>query len=392
MNKLSKLLLATAVVLFFSASAEAVVRIIHGPYLQSMGENEVTIVWQTDGPSTGWVELAPDDKSHFYSTARPKFYHSKDGVKQVGTTHTVTLKGLSPATTYRYRIYSEEVVSHNGTKASYGNIAATDVYRKEPLKFTTNDKTKGEVSFSMVNDIHGRAEVMKELLNAADYSSKDFILFNGDMVSSVPDVESMFTGFMDTAIEMFAKEKPMYYSRGNHETRGAGAVHFHEFFSQGYNDLYFMFKQGPVCVLVLDTGEDKPDDDIEYYGLSDFTAYRAEQALWLKKIVESEDWKNAEFRVVVAHMPMNGSRLWYGPLDCAAKFLPTLNGAEVDVMLCGHLHKNIYLEADEQVKFPVLINSNNSVVNVKADKKSLHLEVLDQQGNKLNSVNLQSTF
>lgn len=36
------------------------ITITHGPYLQNVGSNEATIVWITDKPSIGWVELASD--------------------------------------------------------------------------------------------------------------------------------------------------------------------------------------------------------------------------------------------------------------------------------------------------------------------------------------------
>ena len=54
---------------------------------------------------------------------------------------------------------------------------------------------------------------------------------------------------------------------------------------------------------MLDGGEDKPDSDIEYGGTSFCDAYRAEQAEWLAGVVESAEFRNAPFRVVVVHVP-----------------------------------------------------------------------------------------
>ena len=36
--------------------------------------------------------------------------------------------------------------------------------------------------------------------------------------------------------------------------------------------LYYAFRQGPVYCIVLDTGEDKPDSDIEYAGIPNMTS------------------------------------------------------------------------------------------------------------------------
>ena len=37
--------------------ATAQIKILYGPYLQNVKENEATIVWVADKPSIGWVEL-----------------------------------------------------------------------------------------------------------------------------------------------------------------------------------------------------------------------------------------------------------------------------------------------------------------------------------------------
>lgn len=50
-----------AVVIF----AQERVEIKYGPYLQNLKETETTIVWVSNKPSIGWVELAPDDGSNF---------------------------------------------------------------------------------------------------------------------------------------------------------------------------------------------------------------------------------------------------------------------------------------------------------------------------------------
>lgn len=51
------------------------------------------------------------------------------------------------------------------------------------------------------------------------------------MVSVFNEENHIFDGFMDTATKLFASEIPMYYTRGNHETRGAFATEFQRYFS-----------------------------------------------------------------------------------------------------------------------------------------------------------------
>ncbi|MDR0749030.1 MAG: fibronectin type III domain-containing protein, partial [Tannerellaceae bacterium] len=202
-----------------SVWAQEDIKITHGPYLQNMSDNEVTIVWLTNKNAVSWVELAPDDDTHFYLTERTKYFAAKNGVKSEGVIHTVKLTGLKPGTRYRYRVFSQEVTGRQDHHIFYGKVASTTAYQTGPLSFTTNDPTKKDMTFTMINDIHGRSDMMKTLLEIAEPTKNDLVFFNGDMVSSMNNEQGLFDGFMDVGVETFAKEIPMYYCRGNHETR-----------------------------------------------------------------------------------------------------------------------------------------------------------------------------
>ncbi len=366
------------------------IKITHGPYLQALHDTGVTIVWTTDSSSIGWVELAPDDSTHFYAKERPKFYASNHGFKNVSRIHKVTLKGLKPGTSYRYRVYSQEVLSHVGFRVKYGEIAATQVYRTAPLHFKTAPATQKEVVFGVINDIHGRNDVMEKLLGNLDFKRTDLVFFNGDMANDLRSEEQMFTDFMDTGVKVFASEIPMYYARGNHETRGQYASPFPDYFVTTTGQLYYLVRRGPICFVVLDCGEDKPDSDIEYSGIVNMDFYRTEQAEWLKEALKHPDYVSAPYKVVICHMPPFGG--WHGEMEIAEKFVPLLNEAGAQVMLSGHLHRHIKAAATEKNhKFPVLVNSNNNMLRAKADEQRLLIEVVDQQGKVTDSIELKPT-
>lgn len=372
----------------FAANAQEKLSISHGPYLQHLGETGVTIIWTTNKNAVSWVELAPDDNTHFYLKERPKYYSADYGFKDVSTVHTIRLNNLAPGTTYRYRIYSQEVLSHEGTRVQYGTVAATNVYSKKPLKFTTTDSPKeNKISFVMVNDMHGRNDLLENLLTKGDYQSADFIFFNGDMVSDMQTEEQLFGGFMDTAIRLFASEKPMYYARGNHETRGNFANAFPRYFTSPTGKLYYLLRRGPVCFVVLDCGEDKPDSDIEYSGIVAFDQYRDAEAAWLKEALKSPEFATAPFKVTILHMPPFGG--WHGEEEMASKFIPLLNQAKVDVMLCGHLHKYVNQQPGNGVNFPVIVNSNTNVVRAEADANSLNLKIVNEKGEQVDMIQLK---
>ena len=363
-------------------------KILHGPYLQNLGEREVTIVWVSDKPSIGWVELAPDDDTHFYAQERPKFYDTKIGIKHTSRVHTVKLTGLNPGTHYRYRVCAQEVVSHKGHKVMYGDIVTDFDYSKGALTFRTNDVTKPTCSFAMVNDIHGRNDVLETMIGQCDLKQTDLFLVNGDMVTISNNEEQVFGGFMDKAVDLFAGSVPMYYCRGNHETRGAMAPYFKDYFNPRVDELFYMFRQGPVCFVVLDCGEDKPDSDVEYYGITDYDAYRTQQAEWLKTALQSDLYRTAPFKVVVCHMPPFGG--WHGEVDIAEKFFPLLNAAKPDVYLCGHLHKYVRKEAGQDgVDFPLIVNSNNTLLKATAGQGKLDIRIYDLDGKEQDRLLIQ---
>jgi acid phosphatase type 7 len=373
--------------LVFSVFAQEKLVITHGPYLQHLSENSVTIIWTTNKDAVSWVELAPNDSTNFYLKDRPRYFSADYGFKDISKVHTIRLSRLDPGTTYRYRIYSREVLSHEGTQVRYGMVVASDVYGKRPLKFTTADLSKeSKISFVMVNDIHGRNEMLENLLNKADYKSAGFVIFNGDMVSDMQTEEQVFGGFMDTAVRLFAKEKPMYYARGNHETRDNIANMFPKYFASPSGKLYYLLRRGPVCFVVLDSGEDKSDSDFEYSEIAAFDPYRDAEREWLREALESPEYKSAPFKVAVMHMPPFGG--WHGDDDLATKFVPLLNDAKIDVMLCGHFHRYLNEKPSEKIKFPVIVNSNNTALRGEATGSQLILNILNDKGVRIDRIEI----
>lgn len=356
------------------------IRITFGPYLQQVSPTEAVVVWGTDVRGVSWVEIAPDDTLHFYAEERPKFFETHLGRKVIGTLHKVKVDRLTPATTYRYRIFTQEVTEESSYQVSYGRVASTAVYKREPLRFATINPGKEKINFSVVNDIHADTARMSRLLAGVSPSTHDFVLFNGDMVSHMDTEQQIVDGFIGKAASMFASEVPFYMVRGNHEGRGQFAANFPKYFPTATGMPYYSFKSGPVYFVVLDGGEDKPDNDIEYFGLNQMDRYREDQAEWLKTVVESPEFRSAPFRVAVIHVPPYGDT-WHGNLHSQELFLPILNNAGIDLMLCGHLHKHVWLpEGKTKATFPILINSNMDRVDVAADGDKIDLRVVKLDG------------
>lgn len=363
-------------------------KILYGPYLQSMTEDEATIVWVTNKDAVSWVEVAPDDQTHFYAEERPQYFQTHFGKKVIGTLHAIRLTNLQKSTSYRYRIYSKEVMEQTPYYIQYGKVTASNVYKQKPYKFKTLDTTEKEISFAVVNDIHGDNELFSSLMREQEKEHLDFVLFNGDMLSNMSSEQQLFDGFLTQAVNMFASEIPFFYARGNHETRGLFSTEYIRYFPTPTGQPYYSFRQGPAFFIVLDGGEDKPDNDIEYHGLAAFDKYREDEIKWLKETVNSEAFKQAPIEIAIMHVPPIRST-WHGPIQVKEHFIPILNEAGIKLMLCAHLHNHQYIPTGQEgCNFPILINSNTHVTTIKINDTAIDICIKDETGKTVKAIKL----
>lgn len=356
-----------------------------GPWVVGVTENEMTIVWTSTSRCMGWVEVAPDDGSSFYAEERPRYYEDLMGRHTISEVHHVRLTGLKPGTVYRYRLFQQCIDDSGHSPIPLGRVTASNVYSRKPFAVRTLDKSKEEIRFTVVNDIHGRDSIMNALTKQIPTTKPDFVVFNGDMVSFMGSIADIEKGFMTRATANFSPDFPLVYVRGNHEARGPGYSEFLNLFPTSTATPSYMFRHGPAAFLVVDGGEDKPDSDIEYGGTAAYDAYREQIAEWLKQATASEEFKSAPVKIVLMHIPFEKNEGWWGNNELKRLLLPILNEAKVDVMLSGHNHHYSYREKGSLNgnDFPILVNSNNDRVEVKVTKSEIRMDVIDATGKTL---------
>ena len=379
------LLIACSFIAFaLNGLAQENFKITHGPYLCDMSQTGVTVVWTTNSRAQAWVEVAPDDGTNFYSSERPKFYDTKYGrIQATSTRHKVRLNNLKPGTTYRYAIFSKEVLKwESDARIYYGITVANSAYSRNSLAFTTFSQEDDSVSFLVFNDLHGRSQFMKDVCKNVDFKGIDMVIFNGDMSTTINSEEQLFTDFIDASVELFASRVPILFTRGNHETRGTYADYLMEYFPMESKTIYHLVNVGNVAFLMLDCGEDKPDSDIEYSGLADFDAYRLAEAEWLKETINSKKYKDAPVKIAILHVPpMVGN--WHGNIHLRETLLPVLNEANVTGMFSGHTHRYSFNKPEPgKINFPVLVNSNNAVVRCDIVNGKVKATIISADGTK----------
>lgn len=352
----------------------------HGPYLQELTEDGATFVFTTSAKGVSWVELRAADGT------LSRHYALEDGLRDAYTTfNAVRVENLSPATRYEYRLGSKEIVDFQPYKVTFGDSIVSRWYA-----FSTSDPHADRCSFIALSDMHQQSEKLGRLLSLADVESADRVFYVGDMMDYYADERMPFESFIDKSVEMFATERPFVLVRGNHETRGDMARSYARYAPNTSGKYYGAYRIGDVMFVVLDCGEDKPDDFWVYAGLTDFDAYRTEQAEWFAELIRSKEYRSARWHVVMNHFPPlsdtdDGGPEGHGVREITSKFLPLYRKAGIDLMISGHMHRYQFLDPAERsdLNFPVIVNSTESVVRADIDGRTMKVCVRGLDGETL---------
>ena len=358
-------------------------KIVCGPYVQCMTETSFTVIWTTDVDAVAWVEVAPDDGTHFYNKERDKYYDARgNGVFPIGKIHKVVVDGLEPGSTYRYRVMNRGVIAYNGSgNVQYMHGSGTDVYKGEPHKITTFKEDYDTIRFDLYNDIHGKDSLFNRILSGAR-DNRDFVFLNGDMTSNISNEELIPMMYLGSVAKSLNGGLPLFASRGNHELRGRDAIKWLNYFQTTTGTPYYSFSIGDFFFVVLDACEDKPDSDIEYSGIVASKPYVERQGRWLKEVIASEECRNAKVRIAFCHVPPE-SKGWYGAAQMCNILVPPLNEAGFDAMFCGHIHRWRVAEPDGSISnagFPVICNPNIERMEVTATEDAIEISTFDTDG------------
>ena len=360
----------------FSPFALAEIALTAGPYLQNPGETSVSVMWITSASSTATVEYGIGDELD------KKAVSTHDGQIDANTTiHRVDITGLTAGSKYNYRVVSTEILKYAPYKVTFG-----ETINSETFSFTTLDSKKTACSFVVFNDIHSNVKNLGVRVELANKKPYEMIFLNGDILQDPGSEKLIIDTLLKPASDLFASRIPMLLARGNHETRGAYSRKLKNYVALPDNNYYYSFKHGPVYFIVLDVGEDKEDSNREYSGLNEFDSYRDEQTKWLKKEIKKREFKEAQFRVVLTHIPLFGGGKGHGTLDCRNKWAATLNKGKIDLHISGHTHRPAVVEAVKGVHdYPVFIGGGPhdekfTVIRVDVANEELSVSMINHSG------------
>ena len=340
--------------------------ITHGPYLVDPSETAVTVVWTTDTPSHPAVKFGLGQVMDTMAEV------SEHGLLPVGTRHTVRLTNLESGRTYSYQAVATRVVKLNAYWPEKGLPIESPV-----ATFTTFDRRKPSVSFSVVTDTHENVARIDALMKAIDWTTTDFLGHAGDAFDWLENEDQLFTRWIDPINRGLTHSKPLVYARGNHEWRGPFARDLFPYLPIEDGRFYFMRDHGPIRLVVLDTGEDKPDDTNVYSRLNRSEPYLDAELRWLAAMSKSDPrFREAPFRVVLMHQPE-----WGSMPDGRARWIATANEAGIDLVIAGHNHKFSRVEAGTNgAAFTTVVVGQDQVARVDATAQEIRITTKTASG------------
>ncbi len=358
------------------------------PVLLNPTEDGVSLVCAVNAPATGWVEYGETEAlgQRCNGGAEGFLPYEEKALR-------FQLEGLKPGKKYFYRVHAVAVHFETAYKVQRGAAIASEV-----RSFRTLDSSADTTSFTVWNDTHQNKETLRQLIAQHRENPADFLVWNGDVTNDVITEEILIQEYLSPAGEAHADTTPVFFSRGNHDVRGQAARLLSQYAPGLGGKYHYTFRQGPVAAVVLDTGEDKPDDLPVYAGLNNFAAHRAEQRQWLERAIEDPAFKSAPFRIAIMHIPL----LWDGEVperwlevwggfkgwiceDGRKQWHELLEKAGVRFIISGHTHRHAWFPANAAHSYGQLTGGGPkpeqaTIIRVEADARELRLIVRSLSG------------
>ena len=314
-------------------------------------ENEYQIVFGSNVEALAWVEV--DNKRYYEDYAG--YYNSTKKMHKV----IVPMDVLDNAKEYTI---GTQKLTYRGP---FGGFKGREI--EETYSFRPVDTSDG-LNYYSISDVHMGLECSKE---ASDYNKdKELLILAGDTISMIDTYrDAAYTN--KVAYELTKGEIPVIYARGNHELKGKYMEEFHDYVGANGEDFFYKFSFGNVYGIVLDIGEDHDDNYWEYYDTCDFNEYRNRQLELIRSELESKEYLNYEYRLVVCHIPLPFINARHNHVDFKKDVTTLLNQMDIDMVISGHQHDLLVFEPGLITPFTDLTYNKDFVKSGKTTKAYL---------------------
>jgi len=258
-------------------------------YIQQDGVN---VIWGTNMRSISWLDYGP------HAGLGSSVQEQTNGLKVTGDR---LQRIFIPLPSWTGDLYLQAHVE--GIRDIYPIDAVKAGQAQSDIVHVSWPAPGDDFSFVAFSDLHERSSNYARLAKQINWSQMEFVIQLGDMVNHVADAGQVERSIL--SIPTGGLDLPHVFVRGNHETRGEASRSLDEWLLPPDGNFYYTFQAGDAFFIVLDSGEDKPDDNVEYSGLVDFTDYQKAQAAWLEEVLASPEYVFASYHIILVHRPFN---------------------------------------------------------------------------------------
>jgi len=379
-----------------SQSNQVLVKFTSPPVVQFKDKNSFFISIGVSGRCTARVEWGTSD-DQLSEIAQPIF-----GGLVITDDHCLVIpidfSNFQPAPkTIYYRVVGVPMTYHNAYEIEKGPEIQTST-----RELVLPQRSSTRLSMAIVNDTHDVKTVIPILSEIIQQAQPDMLVWNGDVCREFNDEEDLPSILLspgaspsDPSEGGWASERPLLFVPGNHDVRGVRAPQLPSIFPPGPDPLLPYNKSlrlGPLALVTLDAGEDKPDGHPVFSGTAAYEAYRKRQTIWLKEQLQTEKISSAPFKLAFCHIPLigmpgdhdgtqleghagfsgEGARLW----------LPLLTEAGFHGIVSGHTHDVRFTNPSEECSLFQTVGGGPgpktaAVILMDVTETSLSIEILD---------------
>ncbi|MDP6636841.1 MAG: metallophosphoesterase [Phycisphaerae bacterium] len=386
------------------------------PVVQTPLCDSLSISWTTSGLANCWVEWGYDRKLEFKSKA------SHHGLVELSERfHSVRIRGIEKKRIF-YRLAAQELRYGGAYRIRTGKTIHTDIFSVNPP-----DADAESVSLTITNDTHAKNDLLDVLIARVNAIGPDFHVWNGDICDSFNSEEQLAriclrpgTAKSTIASGGWAANRPLLYVPGNHDVRGLHAGSLVKAMSPwpldpddppGLNRsshvsgrYCFALRHGPLALIGLDTGEDKPDRHPAFAGLADYEDYRRAQKQWLQGVLKRPEIKSAPFLIAACHIPLRGLKgdndgrtlkgYAYYSGQGHDEWMKPLAEAGCRMVISGHTHRPRIQKPDSDCPVYQVVGGGSransaALIRIQADKAELKLTIEDLKAKQIHQLALK---
>ena len=285
-------------------------------------EDEYLVCVLVKTECTMWVEV---DGKNYYD-------HSNGILRSAKFVHMARVPVEALDAAGRYTVHLRKLNERKPYYTDYGDEEVAEFTFRAPA-------LKDRYNFVNVADAHS---LWEEPVRSGSFfgDDLDFLLMNGDIPNHSGDIEYFKSIYMISG-GITKGRVPCVFSRGNHDLRGIYAEQLADYTPvTRAGASYFTFHFGPVWGIVVDCGEDKRDDQVEYGRTICCEAFRAEEEEYIDRTIAAREYEKYPVRLIVSHVPFE-FRL-PPPFDIEqeryARWCEKCKAFKSTLMATGHLH------------------------------------------------------